>query len=361
MHKTATSCLLAGFAFMVALLGLATTAGRSSATPVSPAFVITNTDWTSAAVGGIGGGNGIGGTGTIVLGGVTGPVKKAYLYWHGIDNFSLRSSVSADDGAMSGSSRSTVGQQTPAGGCDGVYNVPTILLNGNPVTGVALGDATTNCWGVGSSRAFRADVTALVLGNGLYTLSSMTAEPCDDVNGASLIVAFDDGVATNNRDIVFFEGNDSNIADAFPGETDGWHAALPGIAFTAGTTSVQLHLADGQNFVGTGLDDNTLTFAAGGPPVVVPDGLGIYDGSSTPNAGFSRSEAGGTPGSLWDVQTFDITGVFGPPGTYTLTLDGQDPFFDCTGLVLAIVNLEAGSAPVAVTPSSWGKLKAAYR
>lgn len=61
------------------------------------------------------------------------------------------------------------------------------------------------------------------------------------------------------------------------------------------------------------------------------------------------------------MQTFDISGVFGPPGTYTLTLDGQDPFFDCTGLVLAIVNLEAGSAPVAVTPSSWGKLKAAYR
>lgn len=55
----------------------------------------------------------------------------------------------------------------------------------------------------------------------------MTADACDDVNGASLIVAFDDGVATNNRDIVFFEGNDSN-------ETDGWHAALPGITFTAG-------------------------------------------------------------------------------------------------------------------------------
>lgn len=345
------------------VLALATTAPPSGATPITAAFVVEDTDWTSGAVGGIGGGNGIGGSGSIVIAGVTGPVTKAYLYWHGIDNFILRTSATqpGTESAKLGGTGADGLVLTPAGGCDGLYNSPGILLNGSPVNGVALGDATTNCWGSGSSRAFRADVTALVAGNGVYTLSSMTTDACDDVNGASLIVAFDDGNAANNRDIVFFEGNDSNIASGFPGETDGWHATLPGIAYTSGSAAIQLHLGDGQNFTGTGLDDNSLTIAAGGPAVVINDGLNIYDGASTADAGFSRSVAQGTPGTLWDSHTFDISGVFGAPGMYTLSLDGQNPFNDCTGLVLAVIDLVAGQAPVPAHDTSWGKLKATYR
>jgi hypothetical protein len=344
-----------------AFLALAITAAPSGATPVTASFVLTDTDWTSGAVGGIGGGNGIGGSGTIAIAGVSGPVSKAYVYWHGIDNLSLRSAAPGIESVAWGSTRAGDIESSAGGGCDGFYAAATILFNGVPVTGVSLGDATTNCWGGGSSRAYRADVTSLVTGNGLYTVSSMTVDPCDDVNGASLIVAFDDGNATNNRDIVFFEGNDSNIAAGFPGETDGWHATLPGIAYTSGSAGIQLHLGDGQNFVGTGLDDNILTISAGGPAVVIPDGLNIYDGASTPTAGFSRSVAVGTPGTLWDVHTFDISGVFGAPGMYTLALHGQDPNFDCTGLVLAIVDLVAGQAPVPAQATSWGKMKATYR
>jgi hypothetical protein len=348
---------------MLGLIQLSWIAGRSSAEPLTPAFVATDIDWTWAAVGGIGGGGRHGGTATIVLTGVTGPVKQAILYWHGIDNFTLRTE-NTPRGAGSvvpGSRTYPATVQARDAACDGVYNVPTITFDGNSVTGVPIGDAETNCWGEGSSRAFRADVTAFVPGNGVYSLSSMTADECDDVNGASLIVTFEDGNLANNHDLVFCEGNDSNLFFNFRGETDGWHAVLPDIAFTSGRVGLQLHVADGQDLAGNGLDDDNLTISADGRSVVIPDASGRYDGASVPNAGFSRSEALGKPGELWDVHSFDITSIFTLPGTYTLALDGQEQTADCTGLVLAIVDLETRVASVAVHAMSWGAVKAIYR
>src|SRR5262249_57055426 len=99
----------------------------------------------------------------------------------------------------------------------------------------------------GSSRSFRADVTALVQGNGLYTVSGLSAKPGHSADGVSLIVFFDDGHPENDRDVVVFEGNDSNV-DGFPGEDDGWHAVLNGILYSGGTVNGQFHVADGQTF-----------------------------------------------------------------------------------------------------------------
>jgi hypothetical protein len=246
------------------------------------------------------------------------------------------------------------------GGCDFLYDNPNVIFAGVSVVGAALGDATTNCWGTGSSRAFRADVTSLVAGNGLYEVSNLAALPGHDCNGVSLIVTFDDGNPNNNRDLVFFEGNDSNFPEGFPGEDNGWHASLAGINYGSGAVGAQLHLADGQNFSSTGLDDGPLTFAAGGPPLVVPDALGRYDGDSVPGAGFSRSVQFGTPGQLWDKHTIDLTSLFGAPGPYTLSMDGMEFTNDCLGLVLLIIDLEAGSAPIAVEATSWSNMKRLY-
>lgn len=348
---------------LCALVGLASWARRSSAEPVQEAFVVTNIDWTAAAVGGIGGGNRQGGTGTIALSGITGSVKQAVLYWHGIDNFEPRTTGARRGGGTwtGGRNPGAVAGKAHAATCDGVYDVPTVFLNGTSVTGVPIGDSETNCWGDGSSRAFRADVTAVVGGDGLYTLERMTVDECDDVNGASLIVMFEDGDPANNRDLVFCEGNDADLFFGFPGETDGWHATLPGIQFTSGPAAIQLHVADGQDLSRTGLDDDALTIAAEAQSVVIRDAAGLYDGNSVPNAGASRSEALGEPGALWDVHTFDITPIFTAPGTYTLTLDGQELFNDCTGLVLAIVDLRAGALQVSAQASSWSHVKTIFR
>ena len=54
------------------------------------------------------------GTGTIDLTGVSGAIKKAFLYWHGIDNgFDI--------------------------GSDLAYDNETVSMNGNAVTGVVSG------------------------------------------------------------------------------------------------------------------------------------------------------------------------------------------------------------------------------
>jgi hypothetical protein len=70
---------------------------------------------------------------------------------------------------------------------------------------------------------------------------------------------FDDGNSTNNRDLAFFEGNDSNIPDGFPGEDPGWNATLSGITYGGGSVNAQFRLADGQNF-----SDDSVTFVGSG-------------------------------------------------------------------------------------------------
>ncbi len=274
------------------------------AVPISHTRTLQNVDFVVAGVSGVGLGSG-----TITVAGTSGTVTRAFLYWHGINN----------------------------SGPDAVYNNPTVTINGNPVTGVSLGDATTNCWGNGSSRAFEADVTAFVTGNGAYAIAGMSSAFGHNANGASLVVVFDDGNATNNRDLVFFTGNDSNISDGFPGETDGWHAVLTPIAYSGGPVRAIMHAADGQSFT-----DNSITFTTGGAPLVVADSSALWEGFSVPSAGTSRAGNG----NLWDIHTFDITAAFpAAPGSVTLNMDGQNPAGDCLGLALLLLDLEPGSAP----------------
>jgi hypothetical protein len=263
----------------------------------------TRTDYVSAGIGGIGSG-----PGTIVVSGVKGGVRKAFLYWHGIDNSSSL----------------------------GVYDNETITFAGQQVTGTSLGDAETNCWGAGSSRAFFADVTPLVTGNGSYVVSGFNAKAGHSGNGASLIVLFNDADPENDRDLVFFEGNDSNVVQfAFPGETNGWQATLSGIQYDGGSVFAQLHVGDGQFF-----PDGSISFA-GVATVSIPDTTLLWDGLSVPNAGFSRA---GTDG-LWDIHTFDITEAFGNPGLRNITFSGMEVTNDCHSLVALMLDLGAGAAP----------------
>lgn len=293
--------------------------GTVHSTPVSQSRVAVNVDWCSAGISGTGGGSG-----TIGLNCVTGTVQKAFLYWHGIDN----------------------------SGSAAVYDNATVNINGNPVTGTSLGDATTNCWGSGSSRAFEADVTALVSGNGNYAITGLSALSGHNSNGVSLVVVFDDGDNTNNRDLVFYTGNDSNVASGFPGEDDGWHASLSGINYGGGPVAAQVHLADGQAFgLPAGLGDGNLEFSTINGTSLVVDSSTLYDGNSLPTAGTSRAPNG----ELWDSHTFDITTAFGGiSGLVTLNIDGlgltnplpgSSATNDCLSLVVMLLDLEPFSAP----------------
>jgi hypothetical protein len=93
----------------------------------------------------------------------------------------------------------------------------------------------------------RADVTTIVRGDGAYAITLPTSGGA----GASLLVIFDDGVSSNNVDVVVFDGNDNNY-DTSP---DRWEPfTLSGINYTGGTVGLQLHVAEGeQSYFDSGL------------------------------------------------------------------------------------------------------------
>ncbi len=262
---------------------------------VSNANTIYDTDFVSVGLGGI---RDVG-SGTITVPGSfsLGTVTQAYLYWHGISN-----------------SPSGAGQ--------------SIEVNSTVVTGIKLGVSSDNCWDHANSQAYRADITTLVRSS---SGRSFKLDEFDNLNpnGASILVFYSDGNGTNNRDVVLFEGNDSNQQfSGFPDDPDapadpaGWDVTLSGINYTSGTANIELHVGDGQPF-------------ADGPVVVngttiLPAGAN-FDGNTVPG------------GTLWDKRTFNVTSFLNSgANTLALTSTIND---DCLSLVLAVIDLPKGTAP----------------
>ena len=249
--------------------GAGTTDGILS--DVTHYLTVFNTDFTVAGVGGMRDY----GYGDITLSGVSGTITEAYLYWNGPTN-STDSSANA-----------------------------YVTVNGTAVVGTNIGFSDDNCWGYDNSQSYRADVTALVqaTGNGTYALTNFGSGSVNS-NGASLVVFFDDGDDNNNRDAVVFDGNDSNIEN--PYDAPGWNVTLSGIDYDSGMVYMQLHVADGQEYVDDALILNGATLDAG--PL-------IFQGNSVP----SDNNGPLDNGNLWDIKTYDVTASL-TPGDNTLTL-----------------------------------------
>jgi hypothetical protein len=292
--RTRLSVVLTLVAVLVAALGSG--GSKALANDIQPYRIERNTNMASAGFGGI---RGVG-SGTLQLSGVSGTVTQALLYWHGPTNTSNTSANA------------------------------TVTFAGSSVTGSNIGLSSDNCWGFDNSQAYRADVTSLVTGNGSYELSNFR-KPDAEINGVSLIVFFDDGNAANNRDIVLFDGNDSNAPN--PYDASGWNVTLAGIQYRGGDASIRLHVSDGQrsvSFTDAGVTLNGRTLVGSGQ---------IFSGDSVPNG----SSASRTSGGLWDISSFDVTSAL-TPGDNTLTL--RSGFLnDCLSLVTAVIDLPAGSAP----------------
>src|SRR6185295_466461 len=176
--------------------------------------VVRDTDFISAGVGGL---RNVG-SGTITLRGMTGTVHQAWLYWDG-----------------------------PSNSTNPLANA-SITLNSRPILGEQIGFTSDNCWGYRNSQAYRADVTSVVAakGNGAYALAGMLKQGTNiNANGASLLVFYNDANTNNNRDVVLFDGNDSNAPN--PYDMLGWNVRLAGIQYTNGTAGIQVHVSDGQD------------------------------------------------------------------------------------------------------------------
>ena len=257
------------------------------------------TDFATAGVGGL---RNVG-LGTIKLSGVTGVVNRAYLYWGGPMNTT------------------------------NVVRSENILVNGQNITGVNIGFSSDNCWGYLNGQAYRADVTSLVAakGNGDYTISGVVNLKAGiNANGASLMAFFDDGDASNDRDIVLFDGNDSNGPN--PYDKNGWNIGLEGIHYTNGAAMLQLHVSDGQSYVDEPIMLNGSTLAARGS---------IFQGSTVPTANAGPLNNG----SLWDIKSWTITSRLAPGENALRMTHTHTPDSDCIALIAAVINLPAGAAP----------------
>ena len=248
---------------------------------------------------GYGGMRGVG-TGAIDVTGVSGAVLRAYLYWHGPTNSTATSE--------------------------------TVSFGGQPVTGTNIGTAYDNNWGFANSQSYRADVTSLVTGNGSYALADFLQTDID-VNGVALVVFYDDGDTSNDRNIVLWNGNDSNCTTG--AARDSWDETLTGVPYPgSGSASLDLIVGDGQNV----FDDPQL----------------LVNGSELAPAGpiFQGSTSGGTggdgTGSLWDIEPFVLTPFLSAGSNSVHLTTGAPPSnsYDCLSLVVAIANSPASAVVI---------------
>jgi hypothetical protein len=249
------------------------------------------------------------GAGSITVSGVTGTVTRAILVWHGVAS----SSTALTRGVTVGSTA---------------------------FVGTNIGLSDNNCWGQSSSQAFSVDVTSAVTGNGTYALSNLRTAGTFDPNGASLLVYYNDGNSTNNRDIAVFWGNDSNITNSF--DAAGWSATLSGINYSSGAANLSLIVSDGQAATEGGTA--TINTAAFSIPEFAGNTLPLTPGSTV------------TTGGLWDHYTSSVSSYL-VPGPNTLNFSASLEGGDCLSLVGAVFDLPAGTvtpptgpAPVVAVP-----------
>jgi hypothetical protein len=288
----------------------------STQAAMSTEELINNTDWLMGGVADLRE-NGSG-TISIVNGGgavSSGSITKAILYWAGNTHSEANNAVA------------------------------NVTFNGQPVTGSNIGFSSNNQWdGWANSQAYRADVTAQIggLANGVNNFGfSVPGALKDDfnefpVNGASLLITYSDGNSSNNRNLILFGGNDSNLASLYDGS--GWGANITGALYNGlGKAYLHLGVSDGEQ----SFDDDLVTL--NGNPLV-------------PFTGWNGTSLGGDPTTgLWDLNSWDITSAL-TPGLNNLNLATgvanvqNDSFLslgpDYTSLIHGFIDLPADQTAV---------------
>ena len=154
--------------------------------------------YTSTAIGGL---RDLG-EGKLHLTGVHGRIRRAYLYWHG-----------------------PVDSERPDANA-------RVRFQGRWMQGDSLGISHDDGWTYernhpyAVAHAYRADVTALVDGDGVYEVSGLLKTPQLNVNGASLIVMFEEPDPDRRHDVHLWSGNESNGQYA-PAANDQVYALAP--------------------------------------------------------------------------------------------------------------------------------------
>lgn len=69
-----------------------------------------------------------------------------------------------------------------------------------------VGTGPDKCWGYAGTRTYRADVTSIISGNGNYTMTGFLTGSTNDVDGATLMIIYQDPQATYRGHIILHDG-----------------------------------------------------------------------------------------------------------------------------------------------------------
>ncbi|MBA3541234.1 MAG: thrombospondin type 3 repeat-containing protein [Deltaproteobacteria bacterium] len=192
----------------------------------------------------------------------------------------------------------------------GVIGAPhtSVTLNGNAVLGAQIGTTPDTCWSIGTNYLYRGDVTALVAGNGAYTLTNLlSASSGPDGQGASLVAIYTDAADPRTN---------------FIGINDG------GLGFSGGSGSTQI-----SGFtVHDGFDRAIVT-------TLVGDGQPAGDSLVVQTTTFGGGDAyPGAQGTMWDNRIDDATAAISAGATsVTLQVNG---FGDCLAWTMGSIVIE---------------------
>jgi hypothetical protein len=286
--------------------------GPSCVTFNGPQISVTKTDVAESGFGGMravpSGGDG---TGTITVSGIPigASITKAFLWWNG-----------------------------PTNSTDPTANA-AVTFNGTSVTGTNIGISGDNNWGFQNTQSYRADVTSLVTGDGSYSLAGFVKPGGIDINGVGLMVFYRNGTTSDDRNVVLWNGNDSNCLTG--GTPESWDETINDVPYQGGTASLDFIVGDGQSFTDNEVDINGLPFILEGQ---------IFDGDSTPRPGDSTPPFAAD--SLWDVKSFTGLESFLPAASNDLHVTmTTTSAHDCLSLVVAAANVPV-SGPVIIAPTA---------
>lgn len=277
-------------------------------------------------------------TGSISLTGIPSgsTITKALLYWHGD-----AADVHREDSPIA-----------------------SVTFNGQVVAGAAVSDPSIvglsfsspnghteeDGYSVGSySQSFVADVTSLVAGSGDYTLAGFVPAYLN-VNGASLLVIYDDRNSANNVDVTIYHGNDSvsPYQNGFDGP--GWNLNLGLLTVpTAGSVRVEFHVSDGQDYADGALTVNGIQANVGGP---ADDPGTYYEFAGSAPFNNPLFDGGYWLGSMWEVKTYDITPYLAAPGQASSMYVNHAFAFDEYSLVAAVLITPVGTVRPPPVPNT---------
>ena len=177
-----------------------------------------------------------------------------------------------------------------------------------------IGVSADTCWGALRNFVYRADVSAIVNGNGAYTISGLPADLStgNDSQGAALVVIYNFG--TLYRTILINDG-----AVTLDLNTHSYTDQIG--TFTADQPAAQAHIT-----------------------YLIGDGQAQWDSGNVNFEGqqIAQNVFTGVDGDYWGTLTFDVTGLVTEPNA-TTTINNDNPANpdspDCllwAGTVLAI-------------------------